>query len=371
MSVRIGIDARALVYPGTGNARYLDGMLRELVRLRPDFEWQLFSHRPLHADFLWLARVPSVGIHAAASGLFRLGPFWVHLVLPGLVRRHECNLFWSALTMLPLFARRRLGIPRVVNVHDMNVFVAPETMEAWVKVQQRLLTGHIISQADRILCLSETTRADLLRFFPKTEKSRAVVVYPGCELPATESRAPKEPLEPGFLLAVGTIEPRKNFRVLVDAYLRARAEDENLPPLVILGRRGWGPGDLHDELSSGRLVGRGVRFLENQPDAVLSWCYENASLVLCPSLHEGFGLPVIEALQRGRPVLLSDIAIFREIAPDATFVEPRNAEAWARAIQSGVRAARAGVLTIPRFQAEDWTYRRRAGELLAVLEELL
>ena len=372
MSVRIGIDARPLIYPGTGNARYLFGMLSELVRLRPDFEWQLFSHRPVHPEFLGLIRSQNVTLHAAATGPLRLGPLWVHLALPRLLRTYGSDLFWSALSMLPLAARKRIRVPKVVNFHDMNVFVAPETMETWVRVQQRLLTGHIVSQADRIVCLSQTTRADLLRFYPRLSPERAVVVYPGCELPFVESRAPEATgLTDGFFLTVGSIEPRKNQGTLIDAYIAAREQSENLPPLAVLGRRGWRADRLYERLASGSLREKGIIFLENQPDAVLRWCYERAALVVFPSLHEGFGLPVVEALQFGKPVLVSDIPVFREVAPTARFVPPLSVEAWSAALLQASADVRSGRLHAPALVSEEWSWRHRAAEFLSVLESQL
>ena len=371
MSVRIGIDARPLIYPGTGNARYLHGMLTELVRLRPEIEWQLFSHRPLHADFLGLIRLPNVSLDASASGLMKLGPLWVHLALPRLVSAYGCDLFWAALPMLPLFARRRVPVPKAVNFHDMNVFVAADTMEKWVRLQQRMLTGHIVANADRILCLSKTTREDLMHFYPSLPAERAVVVYPGCELPVVVPRAPQgSACGEGFFLTVGSIEPRKNQETLINAYLVAR-EQHALPPLVVLGRRGWGAERLYERLSSGSLSDRGIIYLENQPDSVLRWCYERASVVAFPSLHEGFGLPVVEALQLGKPVLVSDIPVFREAAPEARFVPPLSVDAWAGALRSAAADVKTGALRAPRLSTEEWSWHHRASELLAVFEGLL
>lgn len=374
MSVRIGIDARPLIYPGTGNARYLEGMLLELARTRPRWQLVLLSHRPIHSSYVALLQRPNVVFEGMARGIFRLGPFWVHLALPRLLRAHECSLFWSALSMLPLFASRRIKVPRVVNFHDLNLFVAPETMEKWVWLQQRLLTGHIVRNADCILCLSDTTRRDLLRFYPKTDPGKAVVQYPGCELPGVESRAPESLATTKFLLCVGTVEPRKNQATLIEAYRalrRATSAPNELPALVLLGRRGWGEDRLYQQLASGQTREEGIIFLENQPDAVLRWCYEHAMLLAFPSLHEGFGLPVMEALQLGKPVLLSDVPIFREIAPQARFAAARDVGEWAGALERAIADSRTGQLQPPPFDPGEWSWRNRAAELVATFERLL
>ena len=97
---RIGVDARPLAYPGTGNARYLHLMIKYLQRLRPEFEWVLLSHRNLHPEYMDLLGLENVLLAVSKGGFSRLGPLWVHTRLPALLKEYNIDLFWGTLALL-------------------------------------------------------------------------------------------------------------------------------------------------------------------------------------------------------------------------------------------------------------------------------
>ena len=370
---RIGVDARPLAFPGTGNARYLHQMLKRLIRLRPGDEWVLLSHRPLHPEFLDLLRSENVVLETDRSFLGRLGPLWLHFRLPRLAREHQIDLFWGTLAALPWRAKTRLPCPTMVNFHDLNAYIAPETMTLWNRLQHRLMNGETLRNAGIVLCLSANTRNDILSRFPDLPAGKLEVIYPGCELPRPSGAKPGEEEEAleGCILCVGTLEPRKNHAVLLAAYREARREDDSLPPLVIAGRKGWGEDSVYLLLESGELERENIFFLENPSDGKLRLLYEAASLLAFPSLHEGFGLPIIEALYLRKPVLLSDISIFREIAPEGEFADPREISSWKEALLRVSKKRRRGELQAPPFDAEFWSWDKRAEKLSAVINGAL
>ena len=280
--------------------------------------------------------------------------------------------------MLPIHYRRRCRIPAVVNFHDLNSVRAPDTMPLWKRLQHQFFDGRTLQAADRILCLSRTTQADIRAAFPNLPAERLSVVYPGAELAQGDARQPANIVGTltGFILCVGTLEPRKNQATLLEAYLAARGASgsRTLPPLVFVGRRGWDE-NLYRRLNSGELERESVYYQENVSNEELQWCYRNAAFVTLPSLHEGFGLPVIEAFQLGKPVLLSDIPIFREVGADSRFVETTNLSAWRDALldycaridpTSGLPPLRA-----PAFDAEFWSHAARARVLSDIMDEVL
>lgn len=366
----IGVDARPLAFPGNGNARYLYQMLLELIRMRPNDRYVLFSHRAPHADHNPLLNAPNVVVRTYPRRI--PGPIWVQFLLPSAVRREKCDLFWGTISMLPAFARRRLGIPTMVNFHDLNAFAAPDTMVAWSRVQQRILNGSTLSDADAVLCLSQTTREDILRFFPRIDENKLHVVYPGCDVPKLRSRAPTGGAGKlkSFAVTVGTIEPRKNQKTLIEGYRLARRGNSRLPALVVVGRRGWGDDSVYEELASGRLERESIYYLQNAEEEELRWCYEKASFVVCPSLHEGFGLPILEAYLFGLPTLLSDIRIFREVGQNALFVPPLDAGAWSAAFIQFSREVQMKKRRAPKFDRRYWSYKRGAGEIDALIRNL-
>lgn len=353
---------------------YLYRMLLALCTLRPEHRWLLLSHRGLHGLHADLFGRPGVELHIERGLLARSGPLWLQLGLPARLRGLKPDLYWGSLGILPLGWRRRAPCPAAVNFHDLNALVAPQTMVPWNRWQHRLLDGASLHNATSVLCLSETTRRDIVSFYPQIDPRKLRVVYPGCEL-AAQARPPSarerfSGLKRPFFLCVGTIEPRKNHQTLIDAYRTLRAErGDSAPWLVIAGRRGWGKQSIYQQLISENSEESGLLFLENPDDAELAWCYQNALALTLPSLHEGFGLPVIEAMQHGCPALLSDIPIFREIAPKANFAPATSASAWAEAMARFIAQAAAGRLHRPAIDQEEWSWKNRAALLATILDE--
>ncbi|MBX7058560.1 MAG: glycosyltransferase family 4 protein [Leptospirales bacterium] len=373
-SFTIAVDARPLAFPGNGNAVYLHRMLLALCELRPDYRWQLIAHRGLHALHADLFSRSNVELEIDQGLMTKSGPLWLQCRLPTLLQRSTADLYWGSLSLLPLLARRRITAPIVVNFHDLNAFRAPDTMVAWNRWQHRLLDGPSLRAADRVLCLSETTRQDIIHFFPRLDASKLSVVYPGCE-PGLDIRPPlqlpRSLSSESFFLCVGTIEPRKNQSTILAAHRQLRAHGERTVPLLIVGRRGWGEHALQQQLESGALEKEDVFYLGNASDAELRWCYRHALALLQPSLHEGFGLPVIEALAQGCPALLSDIPIFREIAPTQSFAAATDPAQWAQKMIAILKESEGrGVRSAP-IDLADWSWLQRAKTLATILDEEL
>ncbi|MCR9144632.1 MAG: glycosyltransferase family 4 protein [bacterium] len=383
----IAVDARPLAFPATGNATYLHRMLLHLMPLRPETDWLLLSHRGLHPTFADVVNRPRVELNVDQSMFARLGPLWMHLRLPGILKAARPDLFWGTLAMLPLNYRRRCPyLPAIVNFHDLNSVRAPETMPLWKRLQHQFLDQRTLRAADRILCLSKTTQSDIQTAFPDLPAKNLAVVYPGAELPAGDTAAPRGPVGTltDFFLCVGTLEPRKNQATLLEAYLAAGEKQSGkgggsmLPPLVFVGRRGWDE-ELYRRLSSGDLESRNIYFVENASNAELQWCYRRAACVCLPSLHEGFGLPVIEAFQLGKPAILSDIPIFREVGADSRFVRTTDVADWRDALletgnrlrqTTGSESEPAG-LRPPEFDAKYWSHTERARVLSEIMDQAL
>ena len=254
--------------------------------------------------------------------------------------------------------------PSVVYVHDLAFRLRPEAVP-W---QQRLYLGRLIPAALRSSALiftpSEATRQDLLLAYPRHHLSgRVMVIPPGSALDAVTPGAVPAGLPEDFVLAVGTIEPRKNYPILLEAHRRLA----DRPPLVVVGQRGWGSADI-------------VRGLEQDPkvvllghtdDATLRALYRRARLLVFPSLYEGFGLPLLEAMAEGLPAVVSSAGALSEVAGGAALlVRPDDPAAIADAMRSvlddpglAARLSERG-----RARAAQFSWRssaRRALELLA------
>ena len=320
----VGVDARPLSYGYTGNSRYLIEALKYLVRKDSHFEYRLYSNKEIHPVFHPFLEETNVTI-----GRFRKVPgiLWLNFLLPSLLKEDKVDLFWGTLQLLPIF---KLPIPSVVNYHDLNFISASETMTIPNYLQHKLLSSFTLKNADRIFCLSENTKKDIIQYRPYTE-DKLVVIYPGAN-----RKNETEPLElKNYILTVSTIEPRKNLRTLIDGYLNVVSHNPSYPyKFVIAGRLGWGDTELATNLKNGVYREKGINFIENPSEEKLSYLLKNCEFFLFPSKHEGFGLPIIEAMVEGKACITSDIPVFREIVDEEydLLADTLNPTSWAQKI---------------------------------------
>ncbi|MBW7856973.1 MAG: glycosyltransferase family 4 protein [Leptonema sp. (in: Bacteria)] len=365
--MKVLVDARPLITVGNGNARYLSGMLESAIKLQPNWHWHLISHRALHTSYASIFTQPNVEISIHGSFMSKAGPLWLHSPFSGsvidIIGRVEPDLFWSTLFLLPYHYQNRTTVPTILNVHDLNPFVVPETMKAWVRIYSRQFLKDSIRNANRVLCLSQTTRNHILNLIPDVNPQKLTVQYPGINRPPDTRKRPlalpASIAENRFLLAVGTLESRKNFDTLIQAHIEAGRQNADLLPLVIAGGSGWNMTKRLQQLQKNELVANNIHFVESPKDSELFWLYQNAKALFFASYHEGFGLPVIEALQFNKPVYLSDIEIFREIAPDADFIAPTDVDGWSKwflYLTKNQGKQR-------KFNQNEWTYKNRANQL--------
>jgi alpha-1,3-rhamnosyl/mannosyltransferase len=218
--------------------------------------------------------------------------------------------------LLGAVARRR-----VVTIHDLTFKRFPELLQKETLVNLEHQMQREIAHADAVICVSESTRQDLLAFY-EIDPSRAVTILSGIS-PPTPHSPPPTPLPNNYILFVSTIEPRKNLEVLLDAYARLRARGVYDGALVVVGRIGW-----KAEAIVPRLRAPGVHHLDYLPAEQLAAVYRNAELFVFPSIYEGFGFPLLEAMAYGVPSIAARSSSLPEIGADAAlYFDPRDARA--------------------------------------------
>lgn len=289
----------------------------------------------------------------------------------------------------PLAAARR---PLVATVHDLTLYRMPWTLLPETRADLERKLQPTIARARAIVTLSETVRAEIveqagaepgavhaiwcagrLDAAPPGDPPVGVPRAVEADRPRTIRDASPGDLPAGvprrFVLHVGTIEPRKNVAALLAAWPRLRTRMPDAPPLVLCGKLGWGQESTERALARARAEGW-LRWLGYAPDPTLRALYQRAAAVICPSVYEGFGLPLVEAMAAGAPLVCSDIPVFREVAADAAlFVPPADDEAWARALADVLsdpdRARGLAARGAARVRAFSW--RNTADRTLAVL----
>jgi glycosyltransferase involved in cell wall biosynthesis len=258
--------------------------------------------------------------------------------------------------------RRWAGAPPAAFfVHDLAFRLRPDEVP-W---QQRAYLGTVLPPALRnapaVLVPSLSTGSDLLDCYPYRGLADRVHAVPEGPTPLPAAAALPEGVEPGFILAVGTLEARKNYGRLVAAL----SSIPDAPPLVIAGRSGWNGEKPPD--------GNSVRVLGHVDDPTLAGLYENAALLAFPSLYEGFGLPLLDAMARGLPALIGDRGALPELAGEAALaVDAESTEAIAGGLRRllGEAGLRRRLAVAGRRRARDYSWESAAELVLRHLSEI-
>lgn len=263
--------------------------------------------------------------------------FLEQILIPWLTYKHQIDVIHSLHYSFPIAA---FSVKKVVTLHDMTFFLFPEYhlplkryyFRFWIKMAALL--------ADHLITVSESTRNDLYSF-QRHVRSKVAVIPHSCEQDASstdnwgsvQSVMQKYSIPQNYLLFVGTIEPRKNICRLIYAFERLAQEIPDFS-LVIVGQKGWGAVDVERAFQESEVRDR-IIFTGFIPEEEKSLLMQNARLFVYPSIYEGFGLPVLEALQFGIPTITSNVSSLPEVAGDAALtIDPFSADAIYNAMKT-------------------------------------
>ncbi|MCD6386455.1 glycosyltransferase family 4 protein [Candidatus Sumerlaeota bacterium] len=328
--MRIGIDASSILPIRTGVGNYTLNLLNSLLRVDENNEYIIFmnSYSQLTPELPFLKK-PNVKV----KRFHIIGPLLLHLwrffnAPPIELFVNKVDIFHSpAGIIIP-----QLKGKRVVTIHDLYFMEHPENTDFLGGRYLYHTLPHKIHKVDKIIAVSHSTKSAIVKYL-KVPPEKITVIYEGVDFTrfrriydkATLGLIREEYCLPSqFILTVTTIEPRKNIEGLLFAYRRLKQILNNPPKLVVVGRKGL-KGDKITETIHQLGLYRDVIFTGYVSDDHLPLIYNNALVFVFPSLSEGFGLPVLEAMACGLPVVSSDIPALREIASDvAVFVDPTN-----------------------------------------------
>ncbi|HEY2971030.1 MAG TPA: glycosyltransferase family 1 protein [Pyrinomonadaceae bacterium] len=369
--MRIGIDGIPLASARTGIGHYTFELAQALARLAPEHEFQLVSPVPFISG-------PPEPDGVAPSNLHKVQTkrrFWWGLGLPGYITQSSLSLFHGTNYEVPLWSK----CPSIVTVHDLSLLLHPEMHSSHLVRRARYRLPLMARAANTIIAVTESASkeiSDHLRINPA--KIAVTPLAPRRTfrpLPPKQTEETRKRLgvEDDFILFVGTPEPRKNLITLLRALTEVRRNTELRPQLVIAGKRGWHLNEILAEIASAGLTER-LKFTDYISDGDLCALYSSCTVCIYPSLYEGFGLPPLEAMACGAPVITSNIPSIVETTGNAAhLISPNDVQQLAQAIvemiaEAGkrLRLSRAGL-----ERASQFTWERTAELTLEVYKETL
>jgi glycosyltransferase involved in cell wall biosynthesis len=377
--MHIGINAHLLAFTGNyrqaGLSRYIYETLTRMPPLRPATRFTaLTGNGPIPKDF---PRFPNLSLAPSRfpTGRAPVRIAWEQLVMPLAAARLDLDLLFCPVNVRPILS----PCPTVITIHDVIFLRYPRAFRPLKRLYLAALTGWSARHAAHVVTVSEATRQDVITLL-RVDPRRVTTVHNGVGAQFAPLSAEKKAafrrsknLNGRTVLYIGTIEPRKNITTLLEAFSRlTHNPDLDDVTLLIGGSKGW----YYDEIFAtaerlGLTAGGRVRWLDRVPDEDLPLWYNIANVCAYPSLYEGFGLPPLEAMACGTPVVASNTSALPEVVGTAgILLDPNDVRAWTNALTKvlGDPDVARSMSEAGLKQASGFSWERTAAETLAILE---
>lgn len=376
----VGIDVTSALSQRAGIGRYTRELVSALIRFDKASEFVLFSARQPSWDSL-SSRIPK-DAHVRYTQSFLterwLYRIWYRLRIPIPVQSFtgDIDLFYSPDFVLPPV---RDGVPTILTVHDLSFIHYPETFTSSLRNYLNQVVPRSVRRATHVLADSQSTKDDLHSIW-QIEEEKISVLYSGVDgsfrPPSDKSKRSDVRERYGlsdepYIFSVSTIQPRKNYQMLIRAF--KGVVDDFPHRLVIAGEKGWLYEETFNEVTRQGLEEK-VTFLGFVEDEDLPALYSEATLFVFPSLYEGFGFPILEAMACGVPVLVSSASCLPEIAGEAAVVlPPQHEEAWTATIRDLLDDPnrRAQIVASGFLRVRQFGWKSAAEQLSELLQTLL
>jgi len=313
MPIKIAVDARMLSRPLNGMGRYTLKTCSKLLKIN-GISLYLYSPAPLLVQYL--SDLEGAFIKTSHINARLLQHLWGEMVLPSWAKKDKVDIFWGPSHRIPRLLSK--DIPRVVTIHDLVWKYARSSMPPISYFLERLQMPFAINNSDHIVTVSQATAQSVNGEFSINPK-RLTVTHLGAELhhtPDAFNSLHTLGIHSSYCLFVGTLEPRKNLSHLLSAYATLPDDHKQGKKLVIAGGDGWGNIDLANLITRFHLEPH-VILTGHVGEQTLATLYAHADFIVMPSIYEGFGLPLVEAMGYGTPVLTSNNSSMPEVAGDA------------------------------------------------------
>jgi glycosyltransferase involved in cell wall biosynthesis len=367
--LRVGIDARVLTESAPmGVSRWTTALLRALAQLAPHYEYLLYvSKDPLRE--LPFTSLPFRQRLFTRNTLLTSPFVWQQFSLPWCAWRDRVDVLFSPYYSGPLFSLA----PQIVALHDLSFVLFPHDAPSWVRFKPKLFARPSSRRAARVVTISEFSRQEILRVY-QLPAPKVVVIPAGCEDDGWQRHRPVADLarvvpQQPFFLFVGSLLPRRQVALVVEALAQLASEYH----FVLVGESDSARCAALVSLARQRQIVDRVHCVGHISDQVLDDLYHRALALISPSTYEGFGLPVLEAMRRGLPVIAWDIPVMREVAQEAIILLPVGDRASLVTAMRRVAtepALRQTLSQTGKERAAMFSWQRSARTFLSVLQEV-
>ncbi len=305
-------------------------------------------------------------------------PFWTQTQFASALWRDRCDALWMPLHNVPYM--RRKNMRTVVTIHDLAFKFFPGTYPTKDRIKLNFFTDHAVKTADAIIAISASTKKDILSFYPQVREQNVHVVHHGFDPQLWQKVFPINDIQEilqkyhvqgqQYIIHVGAVQPRKNLILLIDAFAQIKRTDVDLK-LVLVGGDGWLAEKIHEHIAncpykSDIIVTGNICFED------VNVLMQNASVCALPSLYEGFGIPGLEAMAAGVPVVAANNSCFPEVLGDgAIYFDAQSISDCARSISDVLHdnKRREALITCAQKRAKLFSWKICAQKTLAVIRD--
>lgn len=368
----IGIDGNeANVEKKVGISGYVFELIHQFEKFHPPTGGSNFKFQ------IYLKKGPEHNLPEERKGweykVFGPGKMWTQFALPLhlYLDQPTPSVFFTPTHYAPRFS----PIPSVISIMDLSYIHYPEMFKQSDLYQLKNWTDYSVRKAAKIITISNSSKNDIINYY-KVDSDKVVVVYPGIKMESSKFKIQSSKfltesygVEKKYILFVGTLQPRKNISKLIEAFSNLKNKDLDL---VIVGKKGW----LYEEILEAPDkfgVEKSVKFLDYVSDEDLPSLYKNAICLVFPSLYEGFGLPVLEAMKHGCPVLASNVSSLPEAGGEAAiYFNPENVSDITEKIETVLKddVLREKMRGKGFEQVKKFSWEKAAKETLDVLKQV-
>jgi len=358
--MKIGIDIRSAGGEKAGKGFYTFHMTRELLKKDSKNEYFLYADSGI-AGFEEFKNAKPITIT-------KKGMFWHRAVVKDVLANRLDVFFAPSSFIIPAMLEKSAKsgkIKVIVSVHDIAALLFPKFHQKKAVILEKLFIKKALKSATKILVDSESTKQDLMRKL-KIPSEEMLITYCGASddfhpITGGEEKIKefkeKASIPDKFFLAVGTVQPRKNYEALLQAFVMFHEKHENYN-LIIAGNSGWGKSGLEEVVTSNYLQ-KFVHMLGYITNRNLNFLYNTATAFVFPSHYEGFGIPPLEAMQAGCPVIASNTSSIPEVLNDAAiYCDPRSPAEFALAMEKIIsnESLRENLINKGRIQSKKFSW---------------